>query len=161
MAHYQASYEFDYGPDRIYAILSEVELMSEFMPLCKRSRVVHRERDPDGAEVVTANFLLRYRRINYEQSLDLRFTFWPSERRMKVEEPQQTAGAGYSMLKVSGSGPRSCRVQFESDFRPKSLMLRWLMPKRLVIEAVNRVMDRVRQRAKELEQFDRTFRSGA
>lgn len=161
MARYHASYAFDHGPDRIYAILSEVELMSEFMPLCKRSRVVRRERDPDGAEAVTANFLLRYRRINYEQSLDLRFTFWPSERRVKVEEPLQTAGSGYSMLEVAADGPRGSRVQFEGDFRPKSLMLRWLMPKRLVIEAVNRVMERVRQRAEELQQFDRSSRFGA
>lgn len=153
MARYQASYEFDHGPDRIYAILSEVELMSEFMPLCKRSRVVHRERDPGGAEAVTANFLLRYRRINYEQSFDLRFTFWPSERRMKVEEPKGTTGSGHSMITVTGSGSRSCRLDFVSEFTPKSLILRWLMPKRLVIEAVNRVMERVRQRAEELDQF--------
>ncbi len=160
MPRYQATYEFDHGPECIYGILSEPEDMSQFMPLCKRSRVLRRERAPDGAEVITANFLLRYRRIHYEQSFDLKFTSWHSERRMKVEEPEGTIGSGSSTLIVADNGPHGCRVHFDSQFRFKSLALRWLMPRRLVIEGLNRIMERVRQRADELDQFGRAYRSG-
>ncbi|HEX9597062.1 MAG TPA: SRPBCC family protein [Anaerolineales bacterium] len=70
MAKYTANYEFGQGPDCIYGILSDVERMSEFMPLCKRSQALSRRTMAD-AEVVEANVLLRYRRIGFEHNLDL------------------------------------------------------------------------------------------
>jgi ribosome-associated toxin RatA of RatAB toxin-antitoxin module len=159
MPRYQATFEFDHDPDCIYGILSEPEDMSDFMPLCKRSRVLHRERGPDGAQVLTANFLLRYRRIHYEQSFDLKFTYWHSERRMMVEEPNGTIGSGSSTIIVADNGAHGSRVHIDSQFRFKNLVLRWLLPRRLAMEGMNRIMERVRQRADELEQFGRAYRS--
>lgn len=148
---YRASYHFDHSPELIFRILSDVEAMRLYMPLCKRSRIISREVDQTGAELVSANFLLRYRKFEYEQSLDLQFRFWPAERRMEVEELSATFGHGKSSLWVIDNGGVGSRLLFESNFRSKNLVARWFLDRRWILNGVEHIMERVRMRADDLE----------
>lgn len=150
MPRFAATYEVHKEPEVVYAILTDVERMAEFMPLCKRSRVLSREVTGDG-EVLLANFLLRYRQIEFERSVDLRFTLWPGQRRMLVEEPQGNFGSGASQVRVDSHGRGRSRVMLESDYRIAHPVVRWTFGKRLMAHACNRIMDRVRQRAETLD----------
>ena len=146
MAKYTASYEFAQGPDCIYGILSDVERMSEFMPLCKRSQVLSRRTMAD-AEVVEASVLLRYRRIDFEHNLDLVLTLRPGERRIEFVTPDPTFGSGTVRCTVTGAGGNGSRLLFESDYRIRNLFIRLFFGRRVMRHGVDRVMDRVRQRA--------------
>ena len=149
MAKYTASYEFSQDPDCIYRILSDIERMSEFMPLCKRSQVLSRRTTPD-AEVVEANFLLRYRQIGFERSFDLVLTLRPVARCVEVAASDTALGSGVSRCTVTGMGRSGSRVVFETDYRIRNLLLRLFFARRLLLHGVGRVMDRVRQRAEAL-----------
>jgi ribosome-associated toxin RatA of RatAB toxin-antitoxin module len=149
MAKYTASYEFSQDPDCIYAILSDVERMSEFMPLCKRSQVLSRQTTAD-AEAVEANFLLRYRQIGFERSFDLVLTFHPVERCVEVATTDTAFGSGVARCTVTGVGRSGSRLVFETDYRIRNLFLRLFFGRRLLLQGVGRVMDRVRQRAETL-----------
>ena len=149
MAKYTASYEFSQDADCIYGILSDVERMSEFMPLCKRSQVLSRRATAD-AEVVEANFLLRYRQIGFERSFDLVLTLRPVDRCVEVAATDTSFGSGVSRCTVTGMGRSGARVVFESDYRIRNLFLRLFFGRRLLLQGVGRVMDRVRQRAETL-----------
>lgn len=149
-ARYKASYHFDHSPELIYRILSDVEAMRLYMPLCKRSRILSRQAEPTGAEMVSADFLLRYRKFDYEQNLQLRFRMWPAERRMEVEEPGGTFGYGKSSLRVIDNGGSGSRLLFESNFRSKSLVARWLLDRKWILNGFEHIMERVRLRADEL-----------
>src|SRR5687768_17303262 len=116
MATYRASYEFSQDPDCIYGILSDVERMSEFVPLCKRSLVLSRRTTGEG-DVVEANILLRYRQIEFERELDLVLTFRPGERRMEVARIDTTFGSGGARCTVTGVGRTGSRLEIETDFR--------------------------------------------
>jgi ribosome-associated toxin RatA of RatAB toxin-antitoxin module len=146
MAKYTASYEFAQGPDCIYGILSDVERMSEFMPLCKRSQVLSRRSMAD-AEVVEANVLLRYRQIDFEHNLDLVLTLRPGERRIEFATPDATFGSGSARCTVTGAGRSGSRLLFESDYKIRNLLVRLFFGRKLMRHGVDRVMDRVRQRA--------------
>ena len=146
MAKYTAIYEFAQGPDCIYGILSDVERMSEFMPLCKRSQVLSRRSMAD-AEVVEASILLRYRQIEFEHSLDLVATLRPDERRIEFATPDATFGSGTVRCTVTGAGRSGSRLLFESDYRVRNLLVRLFFARRVMRHGVDRVMDRVRQRA--------------
>lgn len=146
MAKYTASYEFAQGPDCIYGILSDVERMSEFMPLCKRSQVLSR-RSMTDAEVVEANILLRYRQIEFEHDFDLVVTLRPGERRVEFVTPDAALGSGTVRCTVTGAGRSGSRLLFESDYRIRNLIIRLFFGRRLMRHGVDRIMDRVRQRA--------------
>lgn len=149
MAKYTASYEFSQDRDCIYGILSDVERMSEFMPLCKRSQVLSRRATAD-AEVVEANFLLRYRQIGFERSFDLILTLRPGERCVEVATTDTGFGSGFARCTVTGMGRSGSRVVFDSDYKIRNLFLRLFFGRRLLLQGVSRVMDRVRQRAETL-----------
>ena len=149
MAKHTASYEFSQDPDCIYGILSDVEHMSEFMPLCKRSQVLSRRAMAD-AEVVEANFLLRYRQIGFERSFDLMLTLRPVDRSVEVATTDTAFGSGAAICTVTGIGRSGSRVVFETDYRIRNLFLRLFFGRRLLLQGVGRVMDRVRQRAEAL-----------
>jgi ribosome-associated toxin RatA of RatAB toxin-antitoxin module len=149
MAKYTASYEFSQDPDCIYGILSDIEHMKEFMPLCKRSQVLSRRATAD-AEVVEANFLLRYRQIGFERSFDLVLTFRPVEKCVEVATTDTAFGSGVARCIVTGTGRSGSRVVFETDYRIRNFFFRLLFGRRLLLQGVDRVMDRVRQRAETL-----------
>jgi ribosome-associated toxin RatA of RatAB toxin-antitoxin module len=149
MAKFTASYEFAQDPDCIYRILSDIEHMNEFMPLCKRSQVLSRRTTAD-AEVVEANFLLRYRQIEFERSFDLVLTLRPVERCVEVATTDTGFGSGVSRCTVSGMGRSGSRVVFETDYRIRNLFFRLFFGRRLLLLGVGRVMDCVRQRAETL-----------
>jgi ribosome-associated toxin RatA of RatAB toxin-antitoxin module len=149
MAKYAASYDFPQDPDSIYGILSDVERMNEFMPLCKRSQVVSRHTSAE-AEAVGVNFLLRYRQIGFEVDFDGLMTLWPAERRVKFETTEATFGSGYSQCTVTGAGRTGSRVLFEADCKIKGLFVRIVFGRRLLRQGMDRIMDRVRQRAETL-----------
>ena len=146
MAKYAASYDFAQEPDRIYGILSDVERMSEFIPLCKRSQVLSRQATADTEEIL-ADFLLRYRRIEFELAFDLVLTLQPSERRITAASTETSFGSGSASWTVTGAGRAGSRVLFESDFRVRSPLIRVFFARRLLLQSMDRVMDRVRQRA--------------
>ena len=110
MAKFTATYDFLHHPDLIYVILSDVERMSEFMPLCKRSQILSR-RATDDAEVVDANFLLRYREIGFEREFDLELTLRPVERRIDIAQIETAVGSGSARCRRQRSRcwPRSSR----------------------------------------------------
>lgn len=149
MAKYAASYEFPQDPDCIYGILSDVERMSEFMPLCKRSQVLSRQTTPD-AEVVEANILLRHRQIGFERDLDLVLRLWPGERRIEVATNDAAVGSGSARCVVTGVGRTGSRLLLETDFKIRNLFLRLFFGRRLLRQGVSRITDRVRQRAEAL-----------
>jgi ribosome-associated toxin RatA of RatAB toxin-antitoxin module len=149
MAKYTASYEFSQDPDCIYGILSDVERMSEFLPLCKRSQVLSRRATAD-AEVVEANFLLRYRQIGFERSFDLVLALRPVERSVEVATTDTAFGSGVARCTVTGMGRNGARVVFDSDYKIRNLFIRLFFGRRLLLHGVSRVMDRVRQRAETL-----------
>ena len=146
MAKYSASYEFSQNADCIYGILSDVERMAEFMPLCKRSEVLSR-RAAAGAEVVEANFLLRYRKIDFESNLDLVLILRPAERRIEVEPIDTGYGSGSVRCTVSKAGVGGSRLLFESDYRVRNLLLRLFFAKRVIRLGMDRIAASVRQRA--------------
>lgn len=149
MAKYSASYEFSQDPDCIYGILSDVERMSEFLPLCKRSQVLSRRATAD-AEVVEANFLLRYRQIGFERSFDLVLALRPVERCVEVATTDTAFGSGVARCTVTGMGRSGARVVFDTDYKIRNLFIRLFFARRLLLHGVSRVMDRVRQRAETL-----------
>jgi ribosome-associated toxin RatA of RatAB toxin-antitoxin module len=146
MAKYAASYDFPQEPDRIYGILSDVERMSEFMPLCKRSQVLSRQTTAD-AEVIQANFLLRYRQVGFERDLDLILTLWPGQRRIEVATTDTTFASGSARYTVNAVGRAGSRVLFETEYKIKNLFVRLFFGRRLLLRGMDRIMDRVRQRA--------------
>jgi len=146
MPKYTASYDFSQDADCIYGILSDVERMREFMPLCKRSEVLSRQTTID-AEVVEANILLRYREIDFECELDLVLTFRPVERRMEAAAADGTFGRGSARCIVTGLGPTGSRLSFESDYRIRNFFFRILFGRRLVLQGMDRIVDGIRQRA--------------
>lgn len=150
MAKFTANYDFLHHPDLIYGILSDVERMSEFMPLCKRSQILSR-RATDDAEVVEANFLLRYREIGFEREFDLELTLRPVELRIDIAPIETAVGSGSARCTVTGTGRTGSRVQFETDFRINNFFVRLFFGRRLLRQGVDRVMDRVRQRAEALD----------
>jgi ribosome-associated toxin RatA of RatAB toxin-antitoxin module len=150
MAKFTASYDFLHDPDQIYGILSDIERMSEFMPLCKRSQILSR-RSAGDAEVVDANFLLRYREIGFERELDLELTLRPVDRRIDISRIETPVGSGSACCTVTGSGRTGSRLLFETDFRISNLFVRLFFGRRLLRQGVHRVMDRVRQRAEALD----------
>jgi ribosome-associated toxin RatA of RatAB toxin-antitoxin module len=149
MAKFTASYEFSQDADCIYGILSDVERMSEFMPLCKRSQVLSRQSTAD-AETMQANFLLRYRQIGFESDLELELTLRPAERRIEVATTDTTYGSGGARCTVTGVGRTGSRVLFETDYKIRNLFIRLVFGRRLLRQGADSVMDRVRQRAKAL-----------
>jgi ribosome-associated toxin RatA of RatAB toxin-antitoxin module len=150
MAKFTASYEFLHHPDLIYGILSDVEHMSAFVPLCKRSQILSR-RALDDAEVVNANFLLRYREIGFEREFDLELTLRPVEGRIDIAPMETAVGSGSARCTVSGTGRTGSRLLFETDFRINNFFVRLFFGRRLLRQGVDRVMDRVRQRAEALD----------
>ena len=146
MAKYTASYEFPQDPDCIYGILSDVERMSEFMPLCKRSQVLSRRSSGD-AEVVEANFLLRYRQLEFERDFDLVLTLRPGERQVEVAATDPTLASGSARCTVTGNGRSGSRVLVESDYRVRNSFVRILFGRKLLLLVMGRIMDRVQQRA--------------
>lgn len=149
MPKYTASYDFPQDPDCIYGILSDVERMSEFMPLCKRSEVLSRQTTTD-AEVVQANILLRYRQIDFERELDLVLTLRPVERRMEAATTDTTFGSGSARCTVTGLGRTGSRLSFETDYKIRNLFFRILFGGRLVRLGMDRIVDGIRQRAETL-----------
>ncbi len=150
MTKFSASYDYSQDPDCIYGILSDVERMAEFMPLCKRSEVLSR-RAVAGAEVVEANFLLRYRKIDFESNLDLVLILRPAERRIEVEPIDIGHGSGSVRCSVAKAGAGSSRLLFESDFKARNLLVRLFFAKRMIRLGMDRVAASVRQRAEALE----------
>lgn len=149
MAKFTASYEFSQDPDCIYGILSDVERMREFIPLCKRSQVLSRQTAAD-AEVVEANFLLRYRKIEFEGDIDLVLTLRPAERRIEVGAVDTELGSGSARCTVSSAGANGSRLLFESDYRVRNLLVRLFFAKRLMRMGMDRIASSVRQRAEAL-----------
>lgn len=149
MAKYTASYDFPQDPDSIYGILSDVERMSEFMPLCKRSQVLSRRTTAD-AEVIEANFLLRYRQIDFESEFDLVLTLRPAERLIEVATTGIALGSGSARCTVTGSGRSGSRLLLETDYRIRNLFVRLFLARRLMRHGMERIVDRVRQRAEAL-----------
>lgn len=150
MTKYSASYEFSQGADLIYGILSDVERMAEFMPLCKRSEVLSR-RAADGAEVVEANFLLRYRKIDFESNVDLVLILRPAKRQIEVEPIETGHGSGSVRCTVSKAGAGGSRLLFENDYRARNLLVRLFFAKRVIRLGMDRIAASVRQRAEALE----------
>jgi ribosome-associated toxin RatA of RatAB toxin-antitoxin module len=146
MPKFVASYEFSQDPDCIYGILTDVERMREFMPLCKRSEVRSR-RSTSDAEVVEANFLLRYREIDFEHEFDLVLTLRPVARQMEVTTPDTTFGSGSARYTVTGTGRSGSRLAFEADYRIKNFLLRVLFGRRLVRRGMDGIIAAIRQRA--------------
>lgn len=150
MPRFAATYEFHKDAELVYAVLSDIEHMSDFLPLCKRSRVLSREVTGDG-EVLLANFLLRYREIEFERRVDLRFTLWPAQRRLLVEDARESFGSGASHITVSSHGRGRSRVTLESDYRLAQPLIRLVFARPLMSLACKRIMDRVRQRVESLD----------
>jgi len=150
MTKYSASYEFSQGPDCIYGILSDVERMAEFMPLCKRSQVLSRRAAAD-AEVVEANFLLRYRKIEFESDFDLVLTLRPAERLIEVGTIDTELGSGSVRCTVSRSGATGSRLLFETDYRVRNLLVRLFFAKRVIRLGMDRIAASLRQRAEALD----------
>lgn len=149
MARYTASYEFAQDADLVYGILSDVERMSDFMPLCKRSDVVSR-RMTDEAEMVEARLLLRYRRIEFESRVDVTITIWPGARRVGIAAADTGFGSGSARCTVTGVGRSGSRLDVEAEGRPANVMLRLFFGRRLLRVGIDGIVDRVRQRAEEL-----------
>ena len=114
-----------------------------------RSQVLSRRTTAD-AEVVEANFLLRYREIGFERSFDLVLTLRPFERRLEVATTDARLGSGVARCTVTGTGRSGSRVVFESDYRIRNVFFRLFFGRQLMLQGVGRVMDRVRQRAETL-----------
>jgi ribosome-associated toxin RatA of RatAB toxin-antitoxin module len=150
MTKFSASYEFSQDADLIYGILSDVERMAEFMPLCKRSEVLSR-RAAAGAERVEANFLLRYRKIDFESNFDLVFILRPAERRIEVEPIETGHGSGSVRCTVSKAGAGGSRLLIENDYRVRNLLVRLFFAKRVIRLGMDRIVASVRQRAEALE----------
>jgi ribosome-associated toxin RatA of RatAB toxin-antitoxin module len=149
MPKFIASYEFPQDPDCIYGILTDVERMREFMPLCKRSEIRSRQSAMD-AEVVEANFLLRYRQIDFEHEFDLVLTLRPVARQMEVTTADTTFGSGSARYTVTGAGRSGSRLAVEADYRMRSLLLRILFGRRLVRRGMDGIIAAIRQRAEAL-----------
>lgn len=150
MTKYSAGYEFTQDADFIYGILSDVERMADFMPLCKRSEVLSR-RAAAGAEVVEANFLLRYRKIEFESNLDLVLILRPAERRIEVEPIDTGHGSGSVRCTVSKKPAGGSQLLFEADYRARNLLVRLFFAKRVIRLGMDRIAASLRQRAEALE----------
>jgi ribosome-associated toxin RatA of RatAB toxin-antitoxin module len=146
MARYAASYDFAQDPDRIYGILSDVERMSEFIPLCKRSEVLSRQTTADTEEIL-ADFMLRYRQVGFELAFDLALTLNPAERRIFAASTETSFGSGSASWTVTGVGRAGSQVLFESDYKVRSPLIRVFFGRRLLLQGMDRIMARVRQRA--------------
>jgi coenzyme Q-binding protein COQ10 len=67
----------------MYELVADVEHYPEFVPLCTRLKVIDRQPEQDGSEVVLANMTAAYKA--FEETFTSRVTLHPSDNAILVE----------------------------------------------------------------------------
>ncbi len=115
-----------YTPEQMFALVADVERYPEFLPLCTGLRVLRRETDDEGREVLVARMSVGYKNIT--EDFATRVALDPARNRIVVEY----VDGPFSHLTnrwtfaPAGSG---CEVQFFITYEFRSRLLAGLMGK--------------------------------
>jgi coenzyme Q-binding protein COQ10 len=111
-------------PERMFALVADVERYPEFLPFCKSLTVRRRTRDDEGQEIVVAAMSVGYKAIN--ESFTSRVKLDPERLRIVAEYidgPFSFLDNRWSFTPDASRGPNGCAVEFYITYEFRSRML--------------------------------------
>lgn len=123
MPKFEATRRVAHSPERMFALVADVEKYPEFLPLCERL-VVRSRKERDGRTVLVADMSIGYKAIR--ETFTTQVLLKPNERIIDVK---YIDGPFKYLSNIWGFEPASdgCFVRFFIDYEFKSRILATLM----------------------------------
>lgn len=123
MPKFEATRRVAHSPERMFALVADVEKYPEFLPLCE-GLVVHSRKERDGRTILVADMSIGYKAIR--ETFTTQVLLNPAERIIDVK---YIDGPFKYLSNIWGFEPASdgCFVRFFIDYEFKSRILAALM----------------------------------
>ena len=149
MPKHSISRKVPFTVDQVFAIASDVAQYKQFLPLVRRSQVHSRSTLPDGREVLEAELIVSYRKLNIQEVLQSTVTV-DKERHMvsahSTEGPVKHLDVEWQLTEA---GPGACDIQFSIDYALVSRTLQFVLSGMFDM-MVRKMMNGFEERARQL-----------
>ncbi len=125
MPMFETTRRVAHAPDRMFALVADVERYPEFLPLCEGLTVRRRETRPEGSELLIATMRVGYKAIH--ESFTSRVTLEPSQSRILVEYVDGPFRHLENRWTFVDDGRGGCEVRFFITYEFASRTLGMLM----------------------------------
>lgn len=109
-----------YTPEQMFALVADVERYPEFLPLCTGLRILRREADEEGREVLVARMSVGYK--TFAEEFVSRVTLDPARNRIVVEYVDGPFSHLTNRWTFTANGA-GCDVQFYINYAFRSRIL--------------------------------------
>lgn len=113
-----------HSPDRMYALVADVERYPEFLPLCE-ALTIRSRRERDGKELLLADMTVGYKAIRETFTTQVLLT--PAERAIDVKYIEGPFRYLDNRWRFEEAGDSGCSVNFFIDYEFKNRILGALM----------------------------------
>lgn len=148
MAKFRSKHRFDHSAEEIFELMNDIEAHADFLPLCKRSRVVSTDTSEESIETSMVRYVLAYQRYAFRKTLDFAVRSDFDNLTMTLKGVGSDARATNMAMHVKPSSDGGCEVSVDCDYRLTDLTMAMADKSGLLGKAFEKIMQAMDQQVR-------------